>query len=84
MQVKVFVAHKAVVNDICFDEEADYVASCSDDGSVSVCHTAHAHLRGWPTVRCKAHVVLVLCPLERAVSSLIACLCDCADKRVVY
>lgn len=36
MQVKTLSSHKAVINDICFDEQADFVASCSDDGSVSV------------------------------------------------
>ena len=38
VQVKQFAAHKSVVNDICFDEEADYIGSCSDDGSVAVSH----------------------------------------------
>ena len=36
LQVKQFSAHKAVVNDICFDEQTEYIASCSDDGSVAV------------------------------------------------
>ena len=36
MQVKSFPAHKAVVNDISFDEEAEFIASSSDDGSVAV------------------------------------------------
>ncbi|KAK9800354.1 hypothetical protein WJX73_009236 [Symbiochloris irregularis] len=35
-EVKRFAAHKATVNDISFDDEAEYIASCSDDGSVSI------------------------------------------------
>lgn len=35
-EVKTLSSHKAVINDICFDEQADFVASCSDDGSVSI------------------------------------------------
>ena len=35
-QVKRVEPHTAAVNQICFDEAAEYIASCSDDGSVSV------------------------------------------------
>ena len=35
-QVKRVEAHTAAVNQICFDEAAEYIASCSDDGSVAV------------------------------------------------
>ena len=35
-QVKRVQAHNAAVNQICFDEAAEYIASCSDDGSVAV------------------------------------------------
>ena len=29
-------AHKSTVNDISFDEAVEYIASCSDDGTVVV------------------------------------------------
>ncbi|KAK4441239.1 Vacuolar protein sorting-associated protein 41 [Sesamum alatum] len=35
-QVKEFIAHTAAVNDLCFDIEGEYIASCSDDGSVVI------------------------------------------------
>ena len=35
-QVKRYEAHGGRVNDLCFDERAEHVASCSDDGSVVV------------------------------------------------
>ncbi|KAL4011310.1 hypothetical protein IC575_028364 [Cucumis melo] len=35
-QVKEFPAHTAVVNDLSFDTEGEYVGSCSDDGSVVI------------------------------------------------
>ncbi|KAI4334309.1 hypothetical protein L6164_019020 [Bauhinia variegata] len=35
-QVKEFSAHAAVVNDLSFDIEGEYVGSCSDDGSVVI------------------------------------------------
>ncbi|XP_028776127.1 vacuolar protein sorting-associated protein 41 homolog [Neltuma alba] len=35
-QVKEFSAHAAVVNDLCFDIEGEYIGSCSDDGSVVI------------------------------------------------
>ncbi|KAK4286396.1 hypothetical protein QN277_002956 [Acacia crassicarpa] len=35
-QVKEFSAHAAVVNDLCFDIEGEYVGSCSDDGSIVI------------------------------------------------
>uniref|UniRef100_A0A162A733 Vacuolar protein sorting-associated protein 41 homolog n=1 Tax=Daucus carota subsp. sativus TaxID=79200 RepID=A0A162A733_DAUCS len=35
-QVKEFLAHGATVNDLCFDIEGEYIASCSDDGSVAI------------------------------------------------
>ena len=36
MQVKEFPSHTATVNDICFDSEGEYIASCSDDGLVVI------------------------------------------------
>ena len=36
LQVKRVEAHRAAVNQICFDEAAEFIASCSDDGSVAV------------------------------------------------
>lgn len=39
LQVKRFQAHKGPVNDLCFDETAEFVGSCSDDGGAMVhCH----------------------------------------------
>ena len=35
-QVKEFRAHTAIVNDLSFDTEGEYVGSCSDDGSVVI------------------------------------------------
>ncbi|XP_027340722.1 vacuolar protein sorting-associated protein 41 homolog isoform X3 [Abrus precatorius] len=35
-QVKEFSAHAAVVNDLSFDVEGEYIGSCSDDGSVVI------------------------------------------------
>ena len=35
-KVKEFLAHGATVNDLCFDIEGEYIASCSDDGSVAI------------------------------------------------
>ncbi|KAI9080167.1 hypothetical protein K1719_037845 [Acacia pycnantha] len=35
-QVKEFFAHAAVVNDLSFDLEGEYIGSCSDDGSVVI------------------------------------------------
>ncbi|XP_031262566.1 vacuolar protein sorting-associated protein 41 homolog [Pistacia vera] len=35
-QVKEFSAHTAVVNDLSFDLEGEYIGSCSDDGSVVI------------------------------------------------
>ncbi|XP_044504927.1 vacuolar protein sorting-associated protein 41 homolog [Mangifera indica] len=35
-QVKEFSAHTAVVNDLSFDVEGEYIGSCSDDGSVVI------------------------------------------------
>jgi hypothetical protein len=35
-QVKRLEAHKQTVNAICFDEAVEYIASCSDDGTVVV------------------------------------------------
>ncbi|XP_044482383.1 vacuolar protein sorting-associated protein 41 homolog [Mangifera indica] len=35
-QVKEFSAHSAVVNDLSFDIEGEYIGSCSDDGSVVI------------------------------------------------
>ncbi|XP_074350636.1 vacuolar protein sorting-associated protein 41 homolog isoform X2 [Apium graveolens] len=35
-QVKQFPAHGAAVTDLCFDIEGEYIASCSDDGSVVI------------------------------------------------
>ena len=35
-QVKRYEAHRSRVNDLSFDERAEHVASCSDDGSVVV------------------------------------------------
>ncbi len=40
MQVKRYDAHRSRVNDLSFDERAEHVASCSDDGSVVVRRTA--------------------------------------------
>ena len=36
LKVKRIEAHKGPVNEICFDEAVEYIASCSDDGSVVV------------------------------------------------
>lgn len=36
VQVKRIEAHKSAVNEICFDEAVEYIASCSDDGTVAV------------------------------------------------
>lgn len=36
MQVKCFPSHTAAVNDVSFDLAGEYVASCSDDGTVVV------------------------------------------------
>jgi WD40 repeat protein len=41
LQVKRIEAHKSAVNEICFDEAVEYIASCSDDGTVAV-SPAHA------------------------------------------
>ena len=38
LQVKRFQAHKGPVNDLCFDEAAEFVGSCSDDGGAMVRH----------------------------------------------
>lgn len=35
--MKEFPAHSAVVNDLSFDLEGEYIGSCSDDGSVVIC-----------------------------------------------
>ncbi|KAI5575746.1 hypothetical protein BDE02_09G001100 [Populus trichocarpa] len=35
-QVKEFAAHTAVVNDLSFDVEGEYIGSCSDDGTVVI------------------------------------------------
>lgn len=35
-QVKEFHAHTAAVNDLSFDIEGEFIASCSDDGSVVI------------------------------------------------
>ncbi|GJR32413.1 vacuolar protein sorting-associated protein 41 [Tanacetum coccineum] len=35
-QVKEFRAHTAAVNDLCFDLDGEFIASCSDDGSVVI------------------------------------------------
>ncbi|KAK9816865.1 hypothetical protein WJX72_006282 [[Myrmecia] bisecta] len=35
-EVKRFQVHKATVNEICFDEAAEFVGSCSDDGTVAI------------------------------------------------
>ncbi len=35
-QVRCFQAHKGPVNDLCFDETAEFVGSCSDDGGAMV------------------------------------------------
>ena len=43
-QVKRYEAHRSRVNDLSFDERAEHVASCSDDGSVVV-RVAAATLR---------------------------------------
>ena len=43
-QVKRFQAHKGPVNDLCFDETAEFVGSCSDDGGAMVnAHTMPLH-----------------------------------------
>ena len=34
--MKEFAAHAAVVNDLSFDLEGEYIGSCSDDGSVVI------------------------------------------------
>lgn len=34
--MKEFAAHAAVVNDLSFDLEGEYIGSCSDDGSVAI------------------------------------------------
>lgn len=34
--MKEFVAHAAVVNDLSFDLEGEYIGSCSDDGSIVI------------------------------------------------
>ena len=34
--MKEFSAHTAVVNDLCFDIEGEYIGSCSDDGSIVI------------------------------------------------
>lgn len=36
LQVKRIEAHKGPVNEICFDEAIEHIASCSDDGTVVV------------------------------------------------
>lgn len=36
IKVKRIAAHKGPVNEICFDEAVEYIASCSDDGTVVV------------------------------------------------
>jgi WD40 repeat protein len=36
VQVKEFPAHSATVNEVSFDSMNEYVASCSDDGSVVI------------------------------------------------
>ena len=35
-------AHKSTVNDISFDEAVEYIASCSDDGTVVVRGLGHS------------------------------------------
>jgi WD40 repeat protein len=42
-QVKRYTPHTAAVNDLCFDTEAEYLASCSEDGAVVVSDA----VRGW-------------------------------------
>jgi len=37
IKVKRIAAHKGPVNEICFDDAVEYIASCSDDGTVVVC-----------------------------------------------
>ena len=37
-QVRRFDAHKGPVNDLCFDETAEFIGSCSDDGGAMVCY----------------------------------------------
>lgn len=34
--MKEFAAHVAVVNDLSFDKDGEYIGSCSDDGSVVI------------------------------------------------
>ena len=36
LQVRRFQAHKGPVNDLCFDETAEFIGSCSDDGGAMV------------------------------------------------
>lgn len=36
MQVKVLREHSREVTDLCFDEQAEYLASASSDGTVAV------------------------------------------------
>lgn len=36
-QVRRFDAHKGPVNDLCFDETAEFIGSCSDDSGAMVC-----------------------------------------------
>ena len=35
-QLRRFGAHTAIVNDVCFDRAGDFIASCSDDGTVVI------------------------------------------------
>lgn len=42
LQVRHFQAHKGPVNDLCFDETAEFIGSCSDDGGAMVCPTTHS------------------------------------------
>ena len=59
-QVKRFQAHKGPVNDLCFDETAEFVGSCSDDGGamVNCSHHAASHIPLWLfTVPCTTLLV---------------------------
>ena len=37
VQVKRYDSHSGRVNDLSFDEQAEHIASCSEDGKVTVC-----------------------------------------------
>ncbi len=56
VQVKRYEAHRSRVNDLSFDERAEHVASCSDDGSVVVSRAAAARPHA-----CLAYYAAVLC-----------------------